>query len=106
MWRSLSRWPKVFSELFVGLIKAGEVGGVLDESLNRLAQFLEEDQNLRRKVKAAMTYPVLVLIFAMAVVIGLVVAGAIGFAAMDKAWLMAWWKKARPKVKVAAADEA
>ncbi|UCH86486.1 MAG: YedE-related selenium metabolism membrane protein [Dehalococcoidia bacterium] len=41
-----------------------------------------------------------------AVVIGLVVAAAIGFAAMDKAWLMAWWKKARPRVKVAAGDEA
>ena len=72
LWRSLSRWPKVFSQLFVGLIKAGEVGGVLDESLDRLSQFLEEDQRLRRKVKSAMTYPVLVLFFAMAVVIGLV----------------------------------
>jgi len=41
-----------------------------------------------------------------AVVIGLVVAGAIGFAAMDRAWLVAWWKRARPRVKVAAADEA
>jgi type IV pilus assembly protein PilC len=72
LWRSLSRWPKVFNNLFVGLVRAGEVGGVLDESLNRLAQFLEEDQRLRRKVKSAMTYPTLVLIFAMAVVIGLV----------------------------------
>ena len=72
LWRAMSRWPKVFSSLFVGLIKAGETGGVLDETLNRLAQFLEEDQRLRRKVKAAMTYPTLVMVFAMAVVIGLV----------------------------------
>jgi len=70
--RALSRFPRVFSNLFVGLVRAGEVGGVLDETLNRLAQFLEEDQKLRRKVKSAMTYPVLVLIFAMGVVIGLV----------------------------------
>ena len=72
LWRSMSRWPKVFDNLFVGLIKAGETGGVLDETLGRLAQFMEEDQKLKRKVKSAMTYPVLVLVFAMAVVIGLV----------------------------------
>jgi type IV pilus assembly protein PilC len=72
LWKSLSRWPKVFSNLFVGLIKAGEMGGVLDETLSRLAQFLEEDQKLRRKVKSAMTYPVLVLVFATSVVVGLV----------------------------------
>lgn len=72
LWRSLSRWPKVFNNLFIGLIKAGEVGGVLDESLNRLSQFLEEDQRLKRKVRSAMTYPTLVLVFAMAVVVGLV----------------------------------
>jgi type IV pilus assembly protein PilC len=70
--RSLQNYPRVFSNLFVGLVKAGEVGGVLDETLNRLATFLEEDQKLRRKVRAAMTYPALVLTFAVAVVIGLV----------------------------------
>ena len=70
--RSLSRWPRVFSNLFVGLVRAGEVGGVLDETLNRLATFMEENERLRRKVKSAMTYPVLVLIFATGVVIGLV----------------------------------
>ncbi|NIM04328.1 MAG: type II secretion system F family protein, partial [Armatimonadetes bacterium] len=72
LWRAMSRWPKVFTSLFVGLIKAGETGGVLDETLARLAQFLEDDQRLRRKVRSAMTYPVLVLIFAIIVVIGLV----------------------------------
>lgn len=70
--RALSRWPRVFSNLFVGLVRAGEIGGVLDETLNRLSVFLEENERLRRKVKSAMTYPVLVLIFATAVVIGLV----------------------------------
>jgi type IV pilus assembly protein PilC len=70
--RSVSRWPRVFSPLFVGLVRAGEVGGVLDETLNRLATFLEEDQKLRRKVRSAMTYPTLVLMFAAGIVIGLV----------------------------------
>jgi type IV pilus assembly protein PilC len=70
--RSLTRWPNIFSNLFVGLVRAGEVGGVLDETLNRLATFLEENERLRRKVKSAMTYPVLVLLFATGVVIGLV----------------------------------
>jgi type IV pilus assembly protein PilC len=70
--RSVSRWPHIFSNLFVGLVRAGEVGGVLDEALNRLAVFMEENERLRRKIKAAMTYPVMVLVFATAVVIGLV----------------------------------
>ena len=70
--RSLTKYPRVFSNLFVGLVRAGEVGGVLDETLNRLAGFLEEDQRLKRKVKAAMTYPVLVLFIAVSIVLGLV----------------------------------
>lgn len=70
--RALSRWPRIFSNLFVGLVRAGEVGGVLDETLNRLAVFMEENERLRRKVKSSMTYPVLVLVFATGVVIGLV----------------------------------
>jgi type IV pilus assembly protein PilC len=70
--RALSRWPRVFNNLFVGLIRAGEVGGVLDETLNRLAIFMEENERLRQKVKSAMTYPALVMTFATMVVIGLV----------------------------------
>jgi len=70
--RALTRWPRIFNNLFVGLVRAGEVGGVLDETLSRLATFLEENETLRRKVKSAMTYPTLVLVFATIVVIGLV----------------------------------
>jgi type IV pilus assembly protein PilC len=70
--RALTRWPRIFSRLFVGLVRAGEVGGVLDETLNRLATFMEENERLRRKVKSAMTYPALVLLFAIVVVIGMV----------------------------------
>ena len=67
--RALAKHPRVFSKLAVGLVRAGEVGGVLDETLDRLAGFLEADMELRRKVKAAMTYPVIVMIMAGGIVI-------------------------------------
>jgi len=70
--RAMMRHPKTFSNLFIGLIKAGEVGGVLEESLQRLSGFLEKDVELRRKVKSAMTYPVLVAIMATGIVTFLV----------------------------------
>jgi type IV pilus assembly protein PilC len=62
--RAMQRHPKSFSNLFIGLIRAGEVGGVLEEALQRLSHFLEKDVELRRKVKAAMTYPTLVAVMA------------------------------------------
>lgn len=62
--RAMQRHPRAFSNLFIGLIKAGEIGGVLEESLQRLSHFLEKDVELRRKVKSAMTYPVLVFVMA------------------------------------------
>ncbi len=70
--RAMQRHPKTFSSLFIGLIKAGEVGGVLEESLQRLSQFLESDVALRRKVKSAMTYPTLVAILSTGIVLFLV----------------------------------
>lgn len=70
--KSMARFPRVFNNLFIGLIRAGEVGGALEESLQRLSSFLEKDMELRRKVKGAMTYPVIVLCVAVAIVIGLV----------------------------------
>ncbi|UCH34229.1 MAG: type II secretion system F family protein [Armatimonadota bacterium] len=70
--RALTKYPGVFTNLFVGLVRAGEVGGVLDETLNRLSTFLEEDQRLKRRIKSAMTYPTLVLVFAVLIVLGLV----------------------------------
>ncbi|MFY9234613.1 MAG: type II secretion system F family protein [Fimbriimonadaceae bacterium] len=70
--RAMQRHPRTFNNLFIGLIRAGEVGGVLEESLQRLSHFLEKDVELRRKVKAALTYPVLVLIAAIGIVIFLV----------------------------------
>ena len=70
--RAMSHHPAVFSNLTLGLVKAGEIGGVLDETLDRLAQFMESDIRLRQKIKAAMTYPVLVGIIAVVIVTFLV----------------------------------
>ena len=71
--RAMQRHPRAFNNLFIGLIKAGEVGGVLEESLQRLSGFLEKDVELRRKVKSAMTYPALVAIMAGGIVTFIVV---------------------------------
>jgi len=70
--RAMQRHPRTFNNLFLGLIRAGEVGGVLEESLQRLAHFLEKDVDLRRRVKSALTYPVLVLVMSTGIVIFLV----------------------------------
>src|SRR6187455_2861390 len=64
---ALKDHPKVFDELYVQLCAAGEVGGILDTILNRLAVYKEKADKLRRKVKSAMTYPVIVLIVAFGV---------------------------------------
>lgn len=69
--KAMSKYPAVFNNLFIGLIRAGEVGGVLEESLQRLAHFLEKDMELRRKVKSALTYPTIVVIVAVLIVLGL-----------------------------------
>lgn len=61
---SLAKHPKVFNRLYVEMVRAGEIGGILDEVLLRIASQLEKDQELRRKVKSAMTYPTVVLILA------------------------------------------
>jgi type IV pilus assembly protein PilC len=69
---ALARHPKVFSPLYVAMIRAGEAGGVLEESLERVADQLEKDDSLRRQVKSAMAYPTVVLTFAMGVLLALI----------------------------------
>jgi type IV pilus assembly protein PilC len=64
---SLAKHPRVFDRLFVSMVKAGETGGLLAEILDRLAGFLEASARLRKKVKSAMTYPVIVICIAMAI---------------------------------------
>lgn len=68
---ALRKHPKVFDDLYVNLIAAGEVGGILDTILNRLSGFLEKSEKLKGKIKSAMTYPVVVIIIACLVVTGL-----------------------------------
>jgi type IV pilus assembly protein PilC len=58
---SLRRHPKVFDHLYVNLVQAGEVGGILDTILNRLAVYIEKSMKLRRQVRGAMAYPTIVL---------------------------------------------
>jgi type IV pilus assembly protein PilC len=63
----LAKHPRVFDELYTNLITAGEIGGILDTILNRLATYLEKADSLRRKVKGAMVYPITVLVVAIGV---------------------------------------
>ena len=57
---AMSRHPKVFTELFVNMVAAGEAGGILDTILLRLATFLEKNDALIRKIKGAMIYPAVI----------------------------------------------
>ncbi len=59
---ALRRHPKIFDELFVNLVQAGEIGGILDSILNRLAVYIEKRVKLGRQVRGALTYPVAVII--------------------------------------------
>jgi len=70
---SISKHPRVFNRLFVSMVKAGESGGLLAEILERLAGFLEASARLRKKVKSAMTYPVIVVCIALVITTFLIV---------------------------------
>jgi type IV pilus assembly protein PilC len=69
---ALARHPKVFNTLFVAMTQAGEMGGVLEDSLVRVADQLQKDAGLRKQIKSAMIYPVLVIVFAVGVMMALV----------------------------------
>src|SRR6185369_13926417 len=70
---ALAQHPKVFNRLYVNMVKAGELGGVLEVVLNRLAEFQEKAQKIKGKVVAAMFYPVAVLVVAVTIMGVLVV---------------------------------
>lgn len=70
---AIAKHPRVFNRLFVSMVKAGETGGLLAEILERLAGFLEASARLRKKVKSAMTYPVIVVCIAFAITTFLIV---------------------------------
>ena len=69
--KALSRHPKVFGRLYVSMVEAGEASGTLDRVLDRVAVQIEKDTAIKRRVKSAMVYPTVVLIFATLVLIGL-----------------------------------
>ncbi len=70
---AMSKHPKCFDRLFVNMIAAGEVGGVLDIILARVADFMEKSERLKRKVKGAMVYPIVVMSAAIMIVLGLMI---------------------------------
>jgi len=70
---ALGRHPKVFGPLFVAMVRAGEIGGVLEDSLVRIADQMEKEDALRRQVRSAMVYPAVVVTVALTVMIVLVV---------------------------------
>ncbi len=65
---AMAKHPKAFDRLYTKMVSAGEIGGVLDIILQRLAEFMEKAQSLKRKVKGAMIYPIAVIIVATAIV--------------------------------------
>jgi type IV pilus assembly protein PilC len=69
---ALGEHPKVFDELFVQLVRAGEIGGILDTILQRLGAYIEKNDKLKRRVKGAMVYPAIVLTIAVGVVLVLI----------------------------------
>jgi type IV pilus assembly protein PilC len=68
---AMARHPKVFSRLYIAMVEAGEAAGVLDVVLDRVALQIEKSEAIRRRVKGAMTYPIVVLCFATLVLIGM-----------------------------------
>ncbi|NOZ00708.1 MAG: type II secretion system F family protein [Deltaproteobacteria bacterium] len=81
---ALKKYPKVFDELFTSMVAAGEIGGVLDTILQRLAQYLEKSMRLKQKVKSALRYPTFVLIAAGGIMVVLLWKVIPSFAAIFK----------------------
>jgi type IV pilus assembly protein PilC len=70
---SLAQHPKIFNKLYVNMVKAGELGGVLEIVLNRLAEYQEKAQKLKNKIVSAMVYPVIVMFIAVAILVFLMI---------------------------------
>jgi type IV pilus assembly protein PilC len=70
---ALSEHPRLFTKIYVNMIKAGEASGQLDVILQRLADYMESVEELKREIKAAMTYPVISLVLILSITVGLVV---------------------------------
>lgn len=70
---AFGKYPNVFSDVFVNMVKAGEAGGILDDILKRVAAQLEKDATIRKKIKGAMTYPTVVFCFCIVAFFGLMI---------------------------------
>ena len=70
---AMRRWPKVFDKLTIAMVEAGETGGVLDETLRRLASLLESNARLQNQIKGALGYPTAVLVIAILVFLGMTI---------------------------------
>jgi type IV pilus assembly protein PilC len=81
---AMAKHPAAFDRLYVSMVRAGEAGGALDQTLIRLATQLEKDDSLRRAVKSAMTYPIVIAAFAIMVMMGMLLFIIPIFAAMYK----------------------
>jgi type IV pilus assembly protein PilC len=68
---SFAKFPNVFSEVYINMVKAGEAGGILDEILKRVATQTEKDATIRKKIKGAMTYPTVILVITIAAFFGI-----------------------------------
>ncbi|MFW6210588.1 MAG: type II secretion system F family protein [bacterium] len=79
---AMAKFPGVFDNLYVNMIKAGELSGALDAILDRLSGFLEKAEGLKKKIKGAMTYPITILIIALVVIIIMMVKVVPSFAVM------------------------
>jgi type IV pilus assembly protein PilC len=71
---AMAKYPNVFDDLYVNLVRAGEAGGALTAIFNRLAEFMEKAEALTRKIRSAMIYPILVVTFAIAVMVYIMIA--------------------------------
>ena len=70
---SMAKHPKAFDRLYSKMVNAGEIGGVLDIILQRLANFMEKSQRLRRRIKGALIYPIVVVLIAISIVSGIMI---------------------------------
>ena len=70
---ALAKYPAVFNDVYVNMVRAGEAGGILDDILKRLALQQEKNASMRKKIKSAMIYPIVLLVIAVAAFLGMMI---------------------------------
>ena len=68
MWAAVARHPRIFSPIYINMLRAGETGGILEPVLEKLADYLEKEQEINSRIKAASIYPTIITIFAILMV--------------------------------------